>query len=326
LSTIISSDQIAVISDGGIAELGTHNSLLDEGGIYATLCESQGITKDSLDSTTSVVSSSLAVGAAGGIELKPALGDPDDIEAAMHISDNVEKPILEEEEGKPDLSGTRKRLWQYNKPEWCYIAAGVIGACITGVLHPSEGILYAQIVANFFLLEPDAMRVQNRFLSLCFLALAGGSLLGNIAIVCGFSVSGFRLTRRMRVLTFEKIVRHSMGWFDFPEHSTGELTIRLDEDAEAVSSVTGWALGYNIQVISSLTSGIIIALIFSWQIGLVAIACVPFIMFASFIQAQCTKYAQFKQDGVSASTILEQGLHEISLVQAYNLQEEVADS
>lgn len=48
-------------------------------------------------------------------------------------------------------------------------------------------------------------------------------------------------------------------------------------------------------------------------------------MSASFVQAKCTKYAQFKQQGVSSSTILEQGLREISLVQAYNLQEKVAD-
>jgi ABC-type multidrug transport system fused ATPase/permease subunit len=193
------------------------------------------------------------------------------------------------------------------------------------ILARYEGILYAQIVANFFVLEPDAMREQNRFLSLCFLALAVGALLGNMAMASGFSVSGFRLSRRMRIITFEKIVRHSMGWFDYPEHSTGELTIRLEEDAEAVASVTGWALGYNIQVISSLVSGIIISLSFSWQIGLVAIACIPFIMFASFVQAKCTKYAQFKQQGVSSSTILEQGLREISLVQAYSLQEKVAD-
>lgn len=36
------------------------------------------------------------------------------------------------------------------------------------ILARYEGILYAQIVANFFVLEPDAMREQNRFLSLCF--------------------------------------------------------------------------------------------------------------------------------------------------------------
>ena len=47
LSTIVNSDKIAVISDGGIAEEGTHRELLALDGIYTSLCESQGITKDS---------------------------------------------------------------------------------------------------------------------------------------------------------------------------------------------------------------------------------------------------------------------------------------
>ena len=47
LSTIVHSDEIAVISDGGIAEQGTHRELLALDGIYTSLCESQGITKDS---------------------------------------------------------------------------------------------------------------------------------------------------------------------------------------------------------------------------------------------------------------------------------------
>ena len=75
------------------------------------------------------------------------------------------------------------------------------------------------------------------------------------------------------MLVFEKIMRHSMGWFDFPEHSTGELTTRLEEDSEAVSNVTGWQQGQRVQVLSSLIIGMLVALIYSWQIGLIAIFC-----------------------------------------------------
>ena len=74
----------------------------------------------------------------------------------------------------------------------------------------------------------------------------------------------------MRVLVFQKIMQHNMGWFDFPEHSTGELTTHLEEDCEAVSNVTGWQQGQRVQVLSTLTSGMVIALVYSWQIGLIA--------------------------------------------------------
>jgi len=335
LSTIVSSDQIAVIADGTIEELGTHNELLKEDGIYATLCEGQGIGADPADSERSATDAAQPVAPSvfeKDDSVEKPLGDPDDLEAGMAKASNYgemdgkfEDEEIGEEEGEEERIASMSRLWGYNKDETGYIVLGIIGALVVGVLPPSEGILYAQLTANFFILESEPMREQNRMLSLCFLALAGASLLGNMAMGCGFSVSGFRLTRRLRVLAFDKIMRHDMGWFDFPENSTGELTERLEADAEAVNKVTGFSLGQKIQVLSSLASGVIISLAFSWQIGLIAIACIPFIMGAAVLQAKCTKHRVVQHDGVSSATILERGLDNIALVQAYDLQEKVSD-
>ena len=334
LSTIVSSDQIAVIAEGTIQELGTHRELLEESGIYATLCESQGIGADAANASTSGVShprpqfitSATAEVLEEGALVK-AIGNPEDPEAGIALVDSegdVDK-FDSEEGGQEEELASMSRLWQHNKTEWGYLFLGTVGALVVGVLPPAEGILYAQLTANFFTMESAPMREQNAMLSLCFLALAAASLLGNMAMGCGFSVAGFRLTRRLRVLCFEKIMRHSIGWFDFPEHSTGELTERLEADAEAVNKVTGWNLGQQIQVFSSLACGIIISLSFSWQIGLIAIGCVPLIMGAAFVQAKCTKRRVVEQDGASSATILERGLDNIALVQAYDLQENISD-
>ena len=169
------------------------------------------------------------------------------------------------------------------------------------------------------------MKSENQKLSLYFLILAAVSLLGNLAL-SGFSVSGLRLTRRMRVAVFERIMRQSMGWFDFPEHSTGELTTRLEEDSEAVANVTGLQLGQRIQITSSLVAGIAISLAFSWQIGLISVACMPFIVGAGMLQARCSKPPVFETEGtVSAPTILERGFHDVFVLQAYNLQDVTSD-
>ena len=339
LSTIVSSDQIAVVAEGTIQELGTHRELLKENGIYATLCESQGVGADAADAISgashsqpqSITTSATAEVPKEGAVIK-ATGDPEDPEAGIPLVDcegdvdNFDsEEEEEEEESQEEELASMSRLWQYNKTEWGYLFLGSVGALVVGVLPPAEGILYAQLTANFFTMESAPMREQNTMLSLCFLALAAASLLGNMAMGCGFSVAGFRLTRRLRVLCFDKIMRHSISWFDFPEHSTGELTERLEADAEAVNKVTGWNLGQQIQVFSSLACGIIISLSFSWQIGLIAIGCVPLIMGAAFVQAKCTKRKVIEQDGVSSATILERGLDNIALVQAYDLQENVSD-
>jgi ATP-binding cassette subfamily B (MDR/TAP) protein 1 len=335
LSTIISSDQIAVLSDGLIEEIGTHQSLLEAGGIYASLCKAQGITtaspRESLTTTAEATGGVPEQATSGDIssreEPKKPSGDEEDIEAANGTIDGAKSKSKKDTEDTPKMEETApmSRLWEYNKPEWAYMFLGVFGGCVVGVLPAFEGVLFAQLTANFFQLDSDGIREENFSLSLVFLGLAGASLLGNMALGAGFSVSGFRLTRRMRVLVFDRIMRHSIGWFDYKEHSTGKLTSRLEEDAKAVAKVTGWSLGQQIQVIASLTSGCIISLVFSWQIGLIAIACLPWIMFAAFVEAKCSKYTVVDQEGLSAATILEQGLREISLVHEYNLQKDVSD-
>ena len=64
------------------------------------------------------------------------------------------------------------------------------------------------------------MRSTNYELSLWFLLLAFLSLVGNVFMGLGFGVSGSRLTRRMRVLVFDKFMRYSMGWCVLGSFST----------------------------------------------------------------------------------------------------------
>lgn len=109
-------------------------------------------------------------------------------------------------------------------------------------------------------------------------------------------------------------MRHSIGWFDFPEHATGELTTRLEEDAEAVSNVTGWQQGQRIQTFTCLAGGMIVALAFSWQIGLISIACIPFILGAGILQASCAGREPSRVDDghtVSPATLLERSFHDV---------------
>jgi ATP-binding cassette subfamily B (MDR/TAP) protein 1 len=104
------------------------------------------------------------------------------------------------------------------------------------------------------------------------------------------------------------------------------LTTILGADAEAVAALTGIEMGYRVRVLSSITTGVIVALVYSIQIGLIAIACVPMIMIAGVIQVICLRRKfMLETDDLSPPTILEQGLRGISSVQAYNLQAKVGD-
>lgn len=104
-------------------------------------------------------------------------------------------------------------------------------------------------------------------------------------IGCGLSVARNRLTRRLREDTFNSIIRrNNIGWFDDEEHTTVELT-----DAETAAAIAGVKLSNRIRAMTSLITGVVIALYYSTRIGLTAIACVPLIMLASLIQAICLR-------------------------------------
>ena len=53
-----------------------------------------------------------------------------------------------------------------------------------------------------------------------------------------FSISGGRLTTRLRSRSFKAMLRQEMGWHDEERNSTGALTARLAEDARLVQGVS----------------------------------------------------------------------------------------
>lgn len=53
-----------------------------------------------------------------------------------------------------------------------------------------------------------------------------------------FGQSGERLTKRLRLLTFQNLLRQDVAYFDDPRHATGALTARLATDASIVKTVS----------------------------------------------------------------------------------------
>ena len=159
-----------------------------------------------------------------------------------------------------------------------------------------------------------------------FLYFALGSMVANLMMGIGLSHSGGNLGKKLRNVAFSSMLERSMGWYDNSEHSAGELTNILSADVEAVESLTGLPLGFRIRVLSSIVTGVIVSLIFSLEIGMVVIACVPIIMSAGVIQACCAKrQLKANTNGPSPPTIMEQGLRGITSVQAYNLEQKVGN-
>lgn len=198
LTTIVNSDKIVVIADGNVQESGTHRELVEEGGIYATLCEGQGLTADAADMMKTAETAD-SVPSVGGTAQVP-LGDHADVEQAIIPPYDTDDKIAFDEE--PSIKGVSSRLHEYSKSDIMYSVVGYVGAIVVGALPAGEAVLFGMITGNFFIIsDAEEMRSVNYQLSLWFLLLAFLSFCGNILFGIGFGVSGSRLTRRMRVVS-----------------------------------------------------------------------------------------------------------------------------
>jgi ATP-binding cassette subfamily B (MDR/TAP) protein 1 len=229
LTTIMNSDAIAVIANGMIAEMGDHETLLQkEDGIYTLLCQSQGIKPS--DSGSSAVPNVKS-------QAKPSVpmsnAHQTEETAKTSIAEVEEEGLAEKIEETEVEVASMKSIWHHVGWDSMYTLIGVIGSGMVGALSPCESILTAQIVNTFYTSDPEQMVADNHVYISKFLYFALASLVGNCMVGYGLANSGSNLGAKLRNLSFGSMLKRSMGWFDLPEHSTGELTNILGADVES---------------------------------------------------------------------------------------------
>ncbi|XP_015281625.1 PREDICTED: ATP-binding cassette sub-family B member 5 [Gekko japonicus] len=193
----------------------------------------------------------------------------------------VEKdPTPNKEEKLPEVPYSR--ILALNKPEFCVIAVGVIAAAIGGCVTPAFAILFGKIIGVYAKKESQT-RV---LLSLMFLLLGVISLVTYILQGFMFGRSGEALTMRLRSLSFKALLQQEIGWFDDHKNGIGVLLTRLATDASQVKGATGSRLGLSTMTIFTLLAAIIIAFVHGWQLTLLILACVPFVVIANAIRVR----------------------------------------
>lgn len=79
-------------------------------------------------------------------------------------------------------------------------------------------------------------------------------------------------------------VQQEVGWFDDSRHSTGALTTRLAQDASEVKGATGFRFAIVVQLAATLIAALVIALVHNWEMTLVTLSSLPFLIIAGGFQ------------------------------------------
>ncbi|KAI9208122.1 P-loop containing nucleoside triphosphate hydrolase protein, partial [Polychytrium aggregatum] len=317
LSTIRNADVIVVLDHGVIAEIGNHSELLKKGGVYAGLVEKQRIKME--------VETTLAKNLSGSKDSgmnKQQEGIVEEIEVekqADTVPQNVVESVKDEngqvvetrlvldtheahrqalkaekDQKKKELDALKKQdapIWrviEMMKPEWGYLAIGIIGALGAGTVFPVFALIFSTV--SIILLDPseiDPGPFQGANLySFLFLIIGFVAFLSYNLQFYGFEKAGAAMSRRIRIMTFKAMLRQEIGYYDEEGHGVGALTSKLAVDASKVGELVTKVWGDVAQLIITALCGLLIAFINSWQLTLIVLCATPFLAIGSFFEVR----------------------------------------
>uniref|UniRef100_H2ZR87 Uncharacterized protein n=1 Tax=Ciona savignyi TaxID=51511 RepID=H2ZR87_CIOSA len=289
LSTIRNSDKIIGFHDGRSMEEGSHEQLLKvENGIYQNLVHMQSYSAEDATTKSSLKKSLLFL---ANIKLFSSIGAKPDLKRLTSVTSvrsrttsGGDKDDAEEEEEEEDIPDVPfGRVISLNKPELFYIIVGCIAAAVNGGIQPCFAILFSEILGVFALTDPVEQTNRVTLYSLLFVAIGVAAFIANILQASSFAKSGEELTSRLRAMGFKAMLRQEIGYFDDHFNSTGALTTRLATDASKVQGCTGVRAGSAIQSVFALGVALGIAFAYGWQLTLLTLAFVPFMIIAGLL-------------------------------------------
>ncbi|EEB12411.1 multidrug resistance protein, putative [Pediculus humanus corporis] len=317
LSTITNVRRIVVLSNGVVAEDGTHEDLVKAKGIYYELLKSQEEVakqkpKENVDfvhDPSDMVLSSII---------------PSTPRSQFNSLTNFGKiPKRRFDSYDKDMVFYKKTsFWQillWNKSEWHYLGVGFIASFLAGCALPIVCLIFGDL---FGLLSMDD------FNEIIWWADFYAILLCTIGIVAGLSVffqmyclsvAEMRLTCRLRTKAFESMLKQEMAWFDDEKNRVGALCLRLAQDTSLLQGATGTRLGVIIQAFCAMSIATILSFFFAWKMAIVTLCSIPFVFTGVYIESLFLRgnHYQSSQSMENASKIAAEVIENIKVVASF---------
>ncbi|GKB17596.1 AAA+ ATPase domain-containing protein, partial [Tanacetum coccineum] len=280
LATVKNAETIIVLEQGSVIEIGDHHQLMAKEGAYFSLIKlaseavsSNHFSEMSPNYETSSTYNLLKQNHVYSISMSGYMKSVQDVNHQTQTQ--TRKPTK-------TSSYTISDVCKLQKPEGGLLFFGIIFAMLAGAILSLFPLVLGQALVYYF--NPDKSRLKRDVGYLC-LALVGLGL-GCILTMtgqqgfCGWA--GTKLTKRVRDLLFQSILKQEPGWFDSETNSTGSLVSKLSVDCISFRSVLGDRYSVLFMGLSAAAVGLGVSFYLEWRLALMATVLTPFTLGASY--------------------------------------------
>nr|QUF59439.1 ATP-binding cassette transporter Abcb1-like1/3/4 [Brachionus angularis] len=296
LSTIKNADLIAYISDGVVKEQGTHEELIELKGKYYDMINTQNKTKED-ENLQSLTEKEKYTQDSSESEAEVENKDELEIHSFLRKKSFRKSQIKNKELNKKQNKGLfyyERKLFKMQKPELIWLILGTISQLTYGAVFPCISLLFSEIFRIFSLIDPiEQEKLSLKYMSLIF-CVAITNFTVNIIFGYSFSLSGARLTKRIRSKMFESMLRQEVGFHDLEENRSSVLASSLSSSAPFCRGLTSDKLSLLSQGFSGVGFSIILALYLNWKLCLVMLIFVPISFLSGVLVGRSTTNTKVK--------------------------------
>ncbi|GJN89350.1 hypothetical protein Rhopal_002330-T1 [Rhodotorula paludigena] len=243
-------------------------------------------------------------------------------------------------------SATMLDLMRHATPlELCINALGLVAAIAAGVVFPLETIIFGNLTHSMTdygtrQIEaqsgtPEALAALEAAKSAIYddvnhlakyLVYLGIAVLGAVYIAnASWTITGQRITRRIRERYLQAVLRQNVAFFD-KLASPGEITNRITTDTHLLQAGISKAIPVGVMYTAMFIGGLVVAIVRHWRLGLVVFSVIPVIMLAGgTVEAFATKVKKAQLDATAeTANVAEEALSSIRTVFAYGLTDTIS--
>jgi ATP-binding cassette, subfamily B (MDR/TAP), member 1 len=176
------------------------------------------------------------------------------------------------------------RIMSYYYPKWMAVVAFLVSV-INAFSFPIYGLIYAKLLFVLMAFEVDKNKFYKDRDFWCGMFLLEVFILGVVSFLQKylFLYVGENLTFDVRNELFKGIIYKHISWFDNKDRAPGILSNVLSEDIGVLNGMTTEHLAIILEAILGLFIGVILAMFYTWRMGLITLVLVPFVAFGGII-------------------------------------------